>query len=111
LIGLIGDAHQRALRAALRIAASNLATECSIGLNSRRGTLVEQAALALPNSVGLLGTVRRLFRRREAESLARETAENNTFSWSFSGAGEGIRILDPDLGKVVVLFQLVGKAH
>ena len=27
------------------------------------------------------------------------------------GAGEGARTLDPDLGKVVVLFQLVAKAY
>jgi hypothetical protein len=27
------------------------------------------------------------------------------------GAGKGIRTLDPDLGKVVVPFQLVAKAH
>ena len=63
---------------------------------------MEQTALAVPNPAGLLGTVRGLFRRCEAESLTRETAENNTFSGSFSGAGEGARTLDPDLGKVVL---------
>jgi hypothetical protein len=66
------------------------------------GTSLEQAARALPKSAGLLGTVRGMFRHREAASLAPETPENCVFSGSFVGAGEGIRTRDPNLGKVVL---------
>jgi hypothetical protein len=66
------------------------------------GTSLEQTALAVPNSGRHLGTVPGMFRHCEAGSPEPETPENCAFSSSFIGAGEGIRTLDPNLGKVVL---------
>jgi hypothetical protein len=69
------------------------------------GTLRERFARRLPNSIGHVGTVRGLFRPIEARTSSlecSECADFSAFSLCVIGAGEGIRTLDPDLGKVVL---------
>jgi hypothetical protein len=43
-----------------------------------------------------------LFRRFGAEALEQKNPEKPGFFCGIFGAGEGIRTLDPDLGKVVL---------
>jgi hypothetical protein len=69
------------------------------------GTLRELPAQELPNATGHVGTVRGLFRLIEAATSLQECSERadlSAFSLGEFGAGEGIRTLDPDLGKVVL---------
>jgi hypothetical protein len=56
----------------------------------------------VPKSGWHLGTVRGLFRLLEAPAADAISAESAGFIALFVGAGEGIRTLDPDLGKVVL---------
>jgi hypothetical protein len=70
--------------------------------NSPAGTLQERSARRLPNRSTQLGTVRGSFRPREAGTLAREMLRSRRFFGRKFGAGEGIRTLDPNLGKVVL---------
>jgi hypothetical protein len=65
------------------------------------GTLRERFARRLPKSIGHVGTVRGSFRLIEAGTSSREHRDCAVFARIF-GAGEGIRTLDPDLGKVVL---------
>ena len=66
------------------------------------GTLEERAARRVPNRWTQLGTVRGSFRPLEAGTLAHEVLHSRRFFRRKSGAGEGIRTLDPNLGKVVL---------
>jgi hypothetical protein len=71
----------------------------------RSGTLRERFARGLPNPAGHVGTVRGSFGLIEAGTSSQETGDRADFSASLLdlfGAGEGIRTLDPDLGKVVL---------
>ena len=66
------------------------------------GTLQERPARCVPNRWTQLGTVRGSFRPSKAGTLAREMLHSRRFFRRKSGAGEGIRTLDPNLGKVVL---------
>ena len=66
------------------------------------GTLQERPARRVPNRWTQLGTVRGSFRPSKAGTLAREMLHSRRFFRRKSGAGEGIRTLDPNLGKVVL---------
>ena len=66
------------------------------------GTLQEHPARRLPERWTQLGTVRGSFRPSKAGTLAREMLHSRRFFRRKSGAGEGIRTLDPNLGKVVL---------
>ena len=66
------------------------------------GTLQEQSAHRLPDRWTQLGTVRGLFRPLEAGTLAREMLHSPRFFRRKSGAGDGIRTHDPNLGEVVL---------
>jgi hypothetical protein len=71
----------------------------------RSGTLRERFARGLPNSGRHVGTVRGSFRPIEAGTTSQEAGKRagfSAFSLDLIGAGEGIRTLDPDLGKVVL---------
>ena len=80
------------------------ASRGTIGIRSDNpvGTLQERSARRLPNRWTQLGTVRGLFRPLEAGTLAHEMLHSPRFFRRKSGAGEGIRTLDPNLGKVVL---------
>jgi hypothetical protein len=65
-------------------------------------TLQERSAQHLPNRRTQLGTVRGSFRPLQAGTLAHEMLHSRRFFRRKSGAGEGIRTLDPNLGKVVL---------
>ena len=62
------------------------------------GTLQERSARRLPNRSTQLGTVRGSFRPLQAGTLAHEVR----FFRRKSGADDGIRTHDPNLGKVVL---------
>ena len=62
------------------------------------GTLRERFARRLPKSIGHVGTVRGSFRLIEAGTSPLEHSDCTVFARKI-GAGEGIRTLDPDLGK------------
>jgi hypothetical protein len=66
------------------------------------GTLQEHSARRLPNRSTQLGTVRGSFRPLEAGMLAHEMLHSRRFFRRKSGAGDGIRTHDPNLGKVVL---------
>jgi hypothetical protein len=70
--------------------------------DSPAGTLQERSARRLPNRSTQLGTVRGSFRPLEAGTLAREMLHSHRFFGRKSGAGDGIRTHDPNLGKVVL---------
>ena|SRR6516165_10869227 len=65
-------------------------------------TLQERPARRVPNRWTQLGTVRGSFRPSKAGTLAREMLHSRRLFRRKSGAGEGIRTLDPNLGKVVL---------
>jgi hypothetical protein len=66
------------------------------------GTLQERPARRVPNRWTQLGTVRGSFRHSKAGTLAREMLHSRRFFRRKSGAGDGIRTHDPNLGKVVL---------
>ena len=70
--------------------------------DSPDGTLQERFAHRLPNRSTQLGTVRGSFRPLEAGTLAHEMLHSRRFFRRKFGAGDGIRTLDPNLGKVVL---------
>src|SRR6516164_3847356 len=70
--------------------------------DSPAGTLQERSAHRLPNHSTQLGTVRGSFRPLEAGTLAHEMLHSRRFFRRKSGAGDGIRTHDPNLGKVVL---------
>ena len=65
-------------------------------------TLQERSAQRLPNRWTQLGTVRGSFRPLQAGTLAHEMLHSPRFFRRKSGAGDGIRTHDPNLGKVVL---------
>jgi hypothetical protein len=89
----------------LRDGPVSLAGEAGLRFGSGAGpsrTLRERFARRLPEQYTHLGTVRGSFRPLEAGTGSTKTLRLFRFFADFIGAGEGIRTLDPNLGKVVL---------
>ena len=89
---------QRASRGAVGIAEPTF----RLRRDEPAGTLQERPARRVPNRSTQLGTVRGSFRPLEAGTLAQEMLHSRRFFRRKSGAGDGIRTHDPNLGKVVL---------
>ena len=98
LLSPVARSVQRASRGAVAIAEPAFRFRG----DSPAGTLQEHSARRLPNRSTQLGTVRGSFRPLEAETLAYEVLHSRRFFRRKSGAGDGIRTHDPNLGKVSV---------
>jgi hypothetical protein len=97
LLNPVAHGMQQASRAAVGIAGPAFRFR-----SSPAGTLQERSARRLPNRSTQLGTVRGSFRPLEAGTLAHEMLHSRRFFRRKSGAGDGIRTHDPNLGKVGV---------
>src|SRR5438477_1429709 len=100
LLNPVAHRMQRASRDAIGIA-EPAGAAFRFRSDSPAGTLQERFAHRLPNPSTQLGTVRGSFRSLEAGTLADEMLHSSRFFRRKSGAGDGIRTHDPNLGKVI----------